>query len=71
MKKIEYNLITGDIEESVMTPEEIVAANSRIPHLPEDRRAEYEAKRALRLSAKAKLIAGQPLTEEEASALVL
>lgn len=71
MKRIEYNVITGEVIETQMTSEEIQVAESRIPQLPEDRIAEYEAKKTIRLSAKAKLIAGQPLTEEEASALVL
>jgi hypothetical protein len=35
------------------------------------REAEAEAREALKVSAKAKLVAGEPLTEEEAAVLVI
>lgn len=56
------------------TAEEIAQREEAIAQFNEfraAREAEEEAKKALKESAKAKLIAGQPLTEEEASVLVL
>lgn len=68
------NCTTGEVTERPYTAEEIaqyeadVAANTA-------RRAEEtaaaEALAALKASAKAKLVAGEPLTEEEAATIVL
>lgn len=73
-KKLVVDLATGKQEYIELTPEEI---NEReIAGIEAATRAEEEAKAkaaldALKASAKAKLIAGQKLTEEEAATIVL
>ncbi len=78
MKKVEYNTVTGAIVETDMTTDEIATAQSLIPAASQERldnlaarQTEYEAKQALKASARAKLVAGQPLTEEEASVITI
>lgn len=72
--KLVVNLATGKEEYIELTPEEI---NEReIAGIEAATRAEEEAAAkaaldALKASAKAKLIAGQKLTEEEAATIVL
>ena len=70
----EKNCTTGEETIREMTAEEIAAYEANIA-AHETRIAELEAAReaqeALKESAKAKLIAGKPLTEEEASVLVI
>lgn len=72
--KLVVNLATGKEEYIELTPEEI---NEReIAGIEAATRAEEEAAAkaalaALKASAKAKLVAGQRLTEEEAATLVL
>jgi hypothetical protein len=70
----EIDCSTGIQTERPMTSEELVNLNERIV-ASEIRQAEEEAAAealaALKASAKAKLIAGQPLTEEEAATIVL
>ena len=57
-----------------LTAEEIAANEAAALQAAEEqaaREAEAEALAALKASAKAKLVAGQPLTEEEAATLVI
>lgn len=73
-KKLVVNLATGKQEYIDLTPDEInqreidgIAAATRA----EEEAAAKAALDALKASAKAKLIAGQRLTEEEAATIVL
>ena len=61
-----------------MTAEEITARETEVSEMTalitarqEQEQADKEAKDNLKASAKAKLIAGEPLTEEEADTIVL
>jgi hypothetical protein len=72
--KLIVDCSTGETTEVELTPEEIaqVALDaSAFAEAEAARIAAEEAKAALKASAKAKLISGQPLTEEEASVLVI
>ena len=74
MYKIVKNCETGVQEEIELTDEEVAQREADAAAFVEMRAAEEaaaEAKTALKASAKAKLIAGQPLTAEEADVLVL
>lgn len=65
---------TGEETLVPLTPEEIAeleAISAAAAQEEADRQAAAEALAALKASAKAKLIAGQPLTVEEADTLVL
>ena len=69
MDKIQINGTARD-----MTAEEQLLHDSEKAKLIEatnQRKADKEAKDNLKASAKAKLVAGEPLTEEEADTLVL
>jgi hypothetical protein len=72
--RIEINCETGVASEIELTDEEIAqlevdaVANAAAEA---ERVAAAEALAALKASARAKLVAGQPLTEEEAATLVL
>lgn len=71
---IEVNCETGEVVERPLTAEEIAqreadAAAAATRKAEED--AAAEALAALKASAKAKLVAGTPLTEEEAATLVI
>ena len=71
---IEVNCETGVVTERPLTAEEIAqrevdTAAAAVREAEEN--AAKEALAALKASAKAKLVAGQPLTEEEASTLVI
>jgi hypothetical protein len=73
-QKIEINVTTGEEIVMDMTDEEIVELEAaRAAWAEEDARATAaaEALTALKASAKAKLVAGQPLTEEEAATLII
>jgi hypothetical protein len=73
MKKIIVNCETGVTEEIDLTPEEVVEFELAQAQAHADREAaEAEAARieVLKISAKAKLVAGEPLTAEEASLLI-
>ena len=64
----------GIAVEIEMTDEEVIAETEFQVRLAEQVAAEsaaVEARAVLKASAKAKLIAGQPLTEEEAATIVL
>ena len=73
MKKI-YNAITGESSEVELTAEEKTQRQADIVKAQEDlaeENNEKQAKADLKASAKAKLIAGEALTEEEADTIVL
>lgn len=73
-KKIVINCETGITEELDMTPDEIAAYETSVAAQEQfriEREAAEMARVALKESAKAKLVAGQPLTEEEAATIVL
>lgn len=72
--KIIVNCETGEVQELPLTAEEIAEREAMAAQAAEEqaaREAEAAALAALKASARAKLVAGQPLTEEEASTLVL
>ena len=72
--RIEINCTTGEVTEVPLTAEEIaqreVDAIASAARLVEQEAAEA-AYAALKASAKAKLVAGTPLTEAEAATIVL
>lgn len=71
---IEVNCETGEVIERPLTAEEIAqreADAAAFAVAEAERTAAAEALAALKASAKAKLVAGQPLTEEEAATLVI
>jgi hypothetical protein len=73
-KIIEIDCSTGESIERDMTPAELEAQAAMQAQAAADRLAQEEAASALaalKASARAKLVAGQPLTEEEAGVLVL
>ena len=73
-KVIEVDCSTGITTERDMTEAELEAQAAMQAQAEEARAAEDAAKAALdalKASAKAKLVAGQPLTEEEAATIVL
>lgn len=71
---VDINCTTGEIIERAYTAEEIAQRATDIAEW-ETRKAEEDAQAQaladLKASAKAKLVAGTPLTEEEASVLVI
>ena len=72
MKKI-INAQTGEIKEEELTADELAERENTIASEETERQkmiADKEAKDNLKASAKAKLIAGEKLTEEEANVLV-
>jgi hypothetical protein len=71
---IEVNCVTGEITERSLTSEEIAqrASEALVFAAQQEEAAQAaEALAALKASAKAKLIAGAPLTAEEADTLVI
>ena len=71
---IEVNCATGEVVERELTAEEIAAREEMAAQAEADRLAQEaadQAKADLKASAKAKLVAGQPLTADEADTLVL
>jgi hypothetical protein len=73
-KKLVANVANGTSEYIDLTPSEIAQRDQEIAAIAEQeaiREAEAQAKEALKASARAKLIAGETLTEEEASVLVI
>jgi hypothetical protein len=73
LTKIVVNCETGVTEEIELTPAEVAELEADQAQAETDRAAaEAEASRlaALKTSAKAKLVAGEPLTTEEASLLI-
>jgi hypothetical protein len=74
LTKIIVDCSTGIQTEVPMTSEEVAEWNARKAQAEADAIAEEAAAKALaelKASAKAKLIAGEPLTEEEADTLVI
>jgi hypothetical protein len=73
-KKLVVDLAKGTQEYIDLTPAEIAQRDQDAAAYAEEkatREAEAEAKEALKVSAKAKLVAGEPLTAEEAAVLVI
>ena len=71
---VDINCETGEVTYRDFTAEEIAAQQAAAAQFEADRQArEAEAAKVaeLKASAKAKLVAGQPLTEEEAATIVL
>jgi hypothetical protein len=71
---IEINCETGESIERDMTAEELAEQEARVAAFAAaeaERLAAEEALAALKTSARAKLVAGEPLTEEEAATLVI
>ena len=71
---LEKNCTTGEEILRPMTAEELVQREvdaAAYAAAEAERTAAAEALAALKASAKAKLVAGQPLTEEEAATLVI
>lgn len=73
-KKLIVDLEKGTQEYVDLTPAEI-AERDQMQAAAEERQAQMEAeaaaKEALKISARAKLVAGEPLTDEEAAVLVI
>jgi hypothetical protein len=72
--KIIVDCSTGEVTELPLTEEEIAQREADAAAFAEQKAAEEaaaEALAALKASARAKLVAGTPLTEEEAATLVL
>ena len=73
-KKLIVDIEKGTQEYVDLTPAEIAQRDQDIAASAErqaEREAAEEAKAALKESAKAKLVAGEPLTAEEAAVLVI
>jgi hypothetical protein len=67
----ENNVFTAfDIDENEVVID-MDAVNTKAAELQTEKNNEEQAKANLKASAKAKLIAGEPLTEEEADTIVL
>jgi len=74
MKKQIVDAVSGKTTLVDLTAEEITQANTDKADAEAKAQANYEAREnqeTLKASAKAKLIAGEPLTEEEANTIVL
>ena len=74
MKTLTHNVLTGEITETDLTANEISERETEQTLRQEAEaliEADKQAKANLKASAKAKLIAGEPLTEEEADTIVL
>ncbi len=72
--KLVVDVATGEQKYIPLSKEEIAAIELATAQAAEEqaaREAEAAAKEALKASAKAKLVAGEPLTPEEADVLVL
>jgi len=73
-KKLVVDLAKGTQEYIDLTPQEIAQRDQDAAAYAEaeaERQAEAERVAALKESAKAKLVSGDPLTEEEAATLVI
>lgn len=73
MKKLVHDCATGQTTEVELTPAEIAELDQQRAQYEEEKAqktAEAEALAALKASAKAKLIVGTKLTEEEADAIL-
>lgn len=73
-KKLVYDFETGETSYIDYTPDEIAQRDQDLAAFAERKaleEAEAERLNALKISAKQKLISGEPLTEEEASVIVI
>ena len=73
-KKLVVNVADGTSQYIDLTPAEIAQRDqdaAAAAEAADAREAEAAAKEALKVSAKAKLVAGEPLTAEEAAVLVI
>lgn len=73
MKKLIHDCATGQTTEVELTAAEIAELDQQRAQYEEERKqreAEAKALEDLKTSAKAKLIAGEPLSEEEANAIL-
>jgi hypothetical protein len=73
-KKLVVDLATGSQQYIDLTPAEIAQRDQDAAAAAEaeaTRQAEADVKEALKASARAKLVAGETLTEEEAAVLVI
>jgi len=71
---IEVNCATGEVTERSLTTKELAQREADVVQFEADRvakEAQEQALTILKASAKAKLIAGKPLTAEEADTLVI
>ena len=71
---LEVNCETGEVTTRELTADEIAAQAAATAQAEADAKAKADAAESLatlKASAKAKLIAGQPLTPEEANTLVI
>lgn len=69
----DYDCMTGETTYRALTAEEIAEIEAKKAQFEADRETEIEAAQILanlKASAKAKLIAGEPLTVEEAESIV-
>lgn len=74
LTRTEINCTTGEVKDIPLTPEEIAqreADSLAYTQRKAEEQAQAEALATLKASAKAKLIAGEPLTAEEADTLVI
>ena len=74
MKTLTHNVLTGEITETDLTANEISERETEQTLRQEAEaliEADKQAKANLKASAKAKLIAGEALTEDEANTIVL
>ena len=73
-KKLVYDFETGETSYIDYTPEEIAQRDQDLAAYNERKaleEAEAERIEALKLSAKQKLVSGEPLTAEEASVIII
>jgi hypothetical protein len=74
LKEIIHNVETGEITERFLTAEEVAVREEMAAQAAAEKQARDDAAAAfaaLKESAKAKLVSGTPLTEEEAATIVL
>ncbi len=73
-KKTIHNVLTGEIQTIDMSPEEeqyVIEKKERSKNEVAQHQAKLDEQATLKDSAKAKLIAGEALTEDEANTIVL
>ena len=74
LTRVDINCTTGEVTEIPLTPEEIAENEASLQAMiarEEEEKAVADALATLKASAKAKLIAGEPLTAEEADTLLI
>ena len=70
-KEISINVQTGNVVEKDLTTEELNQLQTEHNEMVTAKETTEQEQADLKTSAKAKLIAGEPLTEEEAETIVL